>query len=95
MKRGLLSVAAPRTLVGPAPVVDEFGEVPARKRRARALAAAHGHQLGSWHRRKNDPAGRHNAFCFRCGRLAVVATDGAADLVSDIYGNALSDPCQR
>jgi hypothetical protein len=91
--RGLLRTEAPREIIAPPVPIDSFGEVPGRKREARKQAALRGHALGPWHRRANDPAGRFNAFCINCSRLAVVATE-APDQLPFIYGSAISEACR-
>jgi hypothetical protein len=72
--------------------VDDFGELPARKRTAAAEARHRGHDLTGWRRRVNDPAGRWNAFCATCNRVAVVCTETPDGLI-DIYGTALKEDC--
>jgi hypothetical protein len=92
-RRGLLSAAStpPKTIVQTF-AVDEFGELPARKRAASTTARRDGHALGPWHRRKNDPAGRWDTFCSRCGKTLVVCTE-APDGLPDAYGHALTERC--
>lgn len=91
--RGLLRTVKPRTLVGPAAPIDDFGELPERKRTARTQAGRLGHDLGSWHRRPNDPAGRFNAFCRTCNRGVIVCTE-APEGLRDVYGRALEETCR-
>lgn len=94
-KRGLLSAETPRRSVTQVLAVDDFGELPARKREAAAQAKRNGHTLGSWHRRPNDPYGRFNSFCRNCGRIVVVATEPPDQLAEAIYGHALTQGCVR
>ena len=72
--------------------VDEFGELPARKRRAATEARHRGHDLLPWRKRHNDPAGRWNAYCATCNKLAVVCTE-TPETLPDIYGDALREDC--
>jgi hypothetical protein len=92
-KRSLLAIAAekPRR-VTQVLAVDEFGELAARKRTAAAAARQRGHQMAGWHRRKNDTAGRWNAYCTDCNAAAVVCTE-APDGMPDSYGDALRTEC--
>jgi hypothetical protein len=91
--RGLLHTDKSRTLTGPRVAVDDFGELPERKRVARARAGLLGHDLGAWHRRPNDAAGRFNAFCRTCNRGVVVCTE-APEKMGDVYGRALEETCR-
>lgn len=93
VKRGLLTKAEPKVVIQHL-AVDEFAEVPERKRTAERAARGLGHALSAWHRRPNDPAGRWNAFCHDCNRLAVVATEPVEKL-GDVYGRALTEQCGR
>lgn len=72
--------------------VDEFGELAERKWRANTAARALGHQMGGWHRRKNDEAGRWDAYCSDCNAAAVVCTE-APHGMPDVYGPALKNDC--
>lgn len=74
--------------------VDEFGEVGERKRFAERLARRFGHQLTSWHRRPNDPAGRWNSYCADCNGMAVVVTE-ARHGEPDLYGSATTTDCNE
>jgi len=89
----LLSKAQPKAFRQDYEVVDQFGDVAARKRAAGAQARKLGHDLRPWHRRPNDPAGRWNAFCTSCNRALVVCTETPLDF-EDIYGPAFSEDCQ-
>ena len=89
----LLSKAPPRQIVQLHAAIDDFGELPPRKRTAAALARGLGHDLDGWHRRSNDPAGRWNAFCVSCNAAAVVCTE-TPEGFRDIYGPALTLECQ-
>jgi hypothetical protein len=95
VKRGVLAAArtpAKRVVVQEYAAIDQFGELPARKRAAERQAQRLGHDLAPWHRRTNDPAGRFNAFCEVCNRAAVVCTETPPDF-PDSYGPALTDDC--
>lgn len=95
IKRGLLStVRGIVQLIAPAPAVDEFGELPARKRNARAAAEHLGHELTAWRRRKNDQYGRWNAYCEHCGMTAVVGLEPAPGIGETSYGPALTESCR-
>lgn len=92
--RGLLAVGAREFITQTHQVaVDDFNEVPGRKREALQRAARNGHEMGPWHRRPNDPYGRWNAFCRQCNRLAVVATEPPDYLAEPVYGHALTTRC--
>ena len=91
--RGLLHTEKPTTVTSQAVAVDEFGELPERKRAATKRALGLGHVLGPWHRRPNDVAGRFNAFCRSCNRIAVVCIE-TPDGLDDIYGTALVETCR-
>lgn len=95
-RRGLLAMARSKTKTvrAPRPVVDDFGELSKRKRDARRAAEALGHSLRTWHRRPNDPAGRWNAFCERCNRLAVTCVEAPEGFQSATYGSALRERCE-
>jgi len=71
--------------------VDEFGELAAFKRVARAQAARLGHALSVFTVRRQDRA-KSNAWCTRCRRLAVVNT--ALDALPGLYGHALDTRCE-
>lgn len=73
--------------------IDQFRELPDKKRAAEAQARTLGHDLLPWHERANDPAGRWNAFCASCNKLVVVCTETPKEL-ADIYGHAFTDPCR-
>lgn len=73
--------------------VDDFKELPGRKRDARRRGQALGHDLGTWHRRKNDPYGRWNAFCRTCNLAAVVCTEAPDYMADPVYGHALTERC--
>jgi hypothetical protein len=92
--RGLLATEQPRTFTEHI-AVDEFGEMPARKRSARTLAATLGHTLGPWHHRTNDAAGRQHAYCTRCNAMAVVAPELAPGVEEFIYGHAVDRRCEK
>jgi len=74
---------------------DDFNELPEHKRRAREQSAQLGHQLGPWHRRRSDPAGRWNAYCSRCNAMAVVGVEPAPGVGKFIYGHALEVACRK
>lgn len=84
----------PRRVVQDLAAIDQFGELASRKREAVRIAHAHGHQLGSWHRRPNDPAGRFNAYCTDCNAPAVVCTEVPDGIEANIYGHALMIDCR-
>lgn len=94
VKRGLLSSEGKPRTVQQRPSVDDFRELPQRKRDARACAIELGHDLGAWHRRKNDPYGRWNAFCRSCNMIAVVAVEAPDYLADPCYGHALTKECK-
>ena len=87
-KRSLLAARLDVDRLTQQPAVDEFGELPARKR-----AVALGHDLGEWHRRPNDPYGRWNAFCRTCNMIAVVAVEAPDYFAEPVYGYALIKKC--
>jgi len=89
----LLSKAAPRQIVQLHAAIDDFGELPGRKREASATARKLGHDLDGWHRRSNDPAGRWNAFCTVGNAAAVVCTE-TPEGFRDVYGPALTLECR-
>lgn len=74
--------------------IDQFGELPSRKRDAMRVAhdARHAHNMTPWHERKNDPFGRWNSYCRDCNRAMVVCTEPVPgfDLT---YGPALLVAC--
>jgi hypothetical protein len=88
----LLSTAKPVVIKQDYAAIDQFGELSVRKREAAEIARRLGHDLLPWHQRANDPAGRWNAFCASCNRLAVVCTEAPEDF-PDIYGKALTQDC--
>lgn len=92
-KRGLLAVAGASRYIMQDLSVDEFRELPARKRDARRTAEKLGHDLGAWHRRPNDPYGRWNAFCHTCNMIAIVAVEVPDCLAEPIYGHAVVRKC--
>ena len=95
VKRGLLSVGSDKSrVIVQHLAIDQFGELPARKRAAKAEATKQGHKLSGWYRRPNDEHGRWNAFCERdgCTALVVVATEPPAG-VPFTYGPALTTKC--
>jgi hypothetical protein len=59
------------------------------------MAQMRGHVLSAWHRRPNDPYGRHNSFCRCCQRIAVVAAEPPDQLADSVYGHALTQPCVK
>jgi len=87
----LLKVDKPRRIVQDY-AIDDFRELPGRKKAAAAKARALGHDLMPWHRRTNDPAGRWNAFCHTCNRAVVVCTEPQEGLPAS-YGPALTEEC--
>lgn len=92
-RRGLLGLEQkPRRIIQDFAGIDQFGEVAGRKREAAKVARAHGHDLSAWHKRKQDPCGRFNAFCVTCNRPVVVCTE-PPDGFPVIYGKALQEPC--
>jgi hypothetical protein len=92
-KRSAFSIAKDRPKrVYQTLAVDEFGELAGRKRTADAAARQRGHQMGGWHRRRNDPAGRWDAYCSDCNAAAVACTEPPNGL-PDTYGPALSREC--
>jgi hypothetical protein len=72
--------------------IDQFGELPERKRDAEKAAFKHGHDLAGWHERPNDPAGRWNNFCLACNQAVVVCTE-APEGFPQIYGPAYTKEC--
>jgi hypothetical protein len=72
--------------------IDHFGDLSARKKAAAAAARKLGHDMRSWVRRSNDPAGRWNSFCVTCNKLAVVCTE-APEGFEEMYGTALKEGC--
>jgi hypothetical protein len=96
-KRGLLSIARskPRRVYQDVEAIDQFGERAERKREAAKTARELGHDLGPWHKRPNDSAGRVNAFCVTCNRPAVVFTADPLEGFPATYGKALTEPCER
>jgi len=95
VKRGLLAAArtpAKKVVIQEYAAIDQFGELPARKKAAAKRAFDLGHDLMPWHRRTNDPAGRFNAFCVSCNRAAVVCTE-APEGIPESYGPALTESC--
>jgi hypothetical protein len=94
VRRSVLSGnTAPRRLVTQTYAVDEFGELATRKRDALAQAVAHGHQMGSWHKRPNDPWGRQNNWCVDCNANLTVAVDLPPLMPGLVYGHALKVTC--
>src|SRR5262245_56536065 len=94
-KRGLLKAAGKaRVIIQDYAAVDQFGELPERKRGAERLARQQGHQLSGWHRRQNDPQGHWDAWCQDCGMLAVVVTEPRPG-IAHVYGKALELTCRR
>ena len=92
VKRGLLAAQKPHVVTQHLSV-DEFGELPARKREARRRAEGLGHDLGAWHRRRNDPYRRWNAFYQTCNLIAVVCVEAPDYLAEPVYGHALTRSC--
>jgi hypothetical protein len=93
-RKSLLFVkTTPRVIVQDYAAIDNFGELPARKRQAETVARRLGHDLDAWHRRACDEAGRWNAFCHSCNKAVVVCTE-APDGFQDIYGPAYTEECQ-
>jgi hypothetical protein len=96
-KRGLLAAArtpAKRVVIQEYAAIDQFGELPARKKAAAQIARGLGHDLMPWHKRTNDPAGRWNAYCMDCNRAAVVCTEAPLGF-SESYGPALTEVCKK
>lgn len=95
-KRGLLSTARradTHTAIVESRVVDDYGEMPARKREAAAAARAHGHEMGVW-KRRNDAYGRQDSWCRICGAIMTVCVEApAAYSLPFVYGKALTDSC--
>lgn len=89
-----LSKAKPRNVVQHYAAIDEFGELPTRKREALLSARKFGHELGSWCARSNDPSGRWNAYCDLCNAIAVVCTEEPDDIPSMVYGTAFKTACK-
>lgn len=92
VKRGVLHGEQSRTITQHLNV-DEFRELPERKRQTRKEAEALGHDLGTWHRRPNDVYGRWNAYCQKCNLLAVVAVESPEFVAKLAYGGALITKC--
>lgn len=92
-RRSVLQQVKSRTVVQHL-AMDDFAELPARKRDAKKRAEVLGHDLGAWHRRKNDPYGRWNAFCRTCNLIAVVAVEAPDYLAEPTYGHALVQKCR-
>jgi hypothetical protein len=89
----LVSLAKPVTITQEYAAIDQFGDLPSRKRQAGERARALGHDLIAWHRRSNDTAGRWNAFCASCNRAVVVCTE-TPEGFDDIYGTAVTEDCR-
>jgi hypothetical protein len=87
----LFAKVAPRVIVEDY-TIDQFAELPERKRQAASMARRLGHDLDSWHRRSNDPAGRWNAHCRCCNKAVVVCTE-TPEGFDPIYGPAYTQPC--
>jgi hypothetical protein len=83
----------PRRILQDIAAIDQFGELAGRKKGAAKTARELGHDLGAWHKRKQDPAGRVNAFCVTCNRPAVVCTEPPEGFPA-VYGKALSERCE-
>jgi len=66
---------------------DPFAEAPARKRGAKALAEALGHDLSRF--TAKDGGARHVAMCHRCVALVIVNLDDGT------YGPAVTTRCRR
>jgi hypothetical protein len=96
LKRGLLAISRdkPKRIFQDYAAVDDFGERAERKKEAGATARAHGHDLGKWHKRPNDPSGRINSFCVKCNRPVVVFTGDPLDGFPAIYGKAFTEECK-
>lgn len=94
LKRGLLSISKdkPKRIIQDYAAIDQFGELPQRKRDAARTARHLGHDMGPWHKRPNDTAGRQNAFCLTCNRPMVVCTEPPEGFPAS-YGSALSEEC--
>ena len=92
VKRSVIIKAKPKVVQQDYAAIDQFGEVPTRKREAAEIARRLGHDLLPWHQRSNDPAGRYNAYCASCNRLAVVCTE-TPEGFTDVYGKALKEDC--
>ena len=88
----MLSKEKPRQIVQDY-AIDQFGELPARKRTADERARRNGHMMMGWRRRANDPAGRWNNYCQSCNKVAVVCTE-TPEGFTDIYGDAVTAECQ-
>ena len=88
----ILARAPVKVVVQDYAAIDQFGDLPSRKKAAVAQARSLGHDLLPWHERANDPAGRWNAFCATCNKLAVVCTETPKEF-TDIYGHALTQKC--
>lgn len=92
--RGLLRTAPVRKVaVTQHYAIDDFNELAGRKRQAEKGARQFNHDMSGWHKRPNDPHGRHNAFCLACGALMVVAVDPPVG-VAHVYGRALEERCK-
>jgi hypothetical protein len=87
-----LTVQRRKIVVQDVAAIDQFGDVPTRKRAASAEARKHGHDLRGWVKRSNDPAGRWNAFCVTCNKAVVVCTE-TPEGFTDIYGPAYTEEC--
>lgn len=89
-----MSKDKPRRVTQELAAVDNFSELPGRKRGAEQTARNLGHQMGPWHKRANDPYGRQNSFCLDCNAPMVVCVEvpplGSGAFV---YGPALRRRC--
>lgn len=94
-KRGVLAASPKPVTVRQDLAVDDFQEVPARKKVAVQRATAYGHTLRPWHKRQNDPYGRWNAYCLTCNALVVVCTETPEGFPGPIYGQAATESCNR
>lgn len=93
-RKSLLFVKTPPRIISQDyAAIDQFQELPARKRQAEKMARRLGHDLDAWHRRSNDEAGRWNAFCLACNLAVVVCTEPPEGFPT-IYGKAYTDECQ-
>ena len=94
IRRRSINVAKPKRkiIVQDYAAIDQFGDLPSRKRGAAEKARKLGHDLRGWARRSNDPYGRWNSFCVSCNRAVVVCTE-TPEGFEDVYGPAIREDC--
>lgn len=73
--------------------IDDFGELPALKRRAQAMAENNHHRLHDFHLRPNDDT-KLSAYCERCGGMVVINLEPSGEL-PPLYGPVLRTLCKR